>query len=555
MTSSAKKRTLAMRLVSGLEAALAVVASAAVGCSGAETDSKPPAPEFGFVQVENGKVVDESGRAVWLRGINHGLDVPSSPVGEDDYARMSALGANVVGLTIDANAFEDDEAPGFKAGGFAALDDSVRWAREQRLHLILVMGVAPGAEGPWVECGNDAFWDGPEYQERLIALWRAIAERYADEPVVAGYSLLDAPNPNRDLEQWRTLAERVAAGIREEDPRHTLIVDRALSVACVFDKNAEESFALIDDPNVLYGFDRFQPWRYVAQMLESSGLPEYSSYPSQMIEWLHDSTDSRPGLASLLLQPDETDWVERKFFYTVTDPKFVYGTPVLQSDFNPGTAYFDDIAIDEYDENFELLGRVREFDLENITSWYLWQGVAGNEVEGTGVATVSSDAHAGEASIAISGTTTNANMNREANQFPVTLGHTYELTGWIKGRDIEPTARAGLRMDFWGYRNGSAGFDRSTLEALFTDFVAWGRAHDVPLIAGPFGTGHPTFENERGGITWARDMLDIMIENELHFLYHSYNDADYGIYGTVGGYTDPSVVNQPLAELLNQKLR
>jgi len=226
---------------------------------------------------------------------------------------------------------------------------------------------------------------------------------------------------------------------------------------------------------------------------------------------------------------------------------------VLQSDRNSGTAYFDDIVVNEYDENGEFVRTVHDLDLETHVGWFLWKGDAGgNELVADGVAGTSSDAHRGDASVTLTGTETLANLNTEATRFPVKLGYTYEVSGWMKGDDSAPEGATMIRLDFWGAGTSEEGFTKSTLRDLFTDFVTWGSSRGVPLAVSEFGVGRPAFSF--GGLTYVSDMMDIMIENDLHFSFHAYHDDEWGIYSNADGLPDPDTVNQPLVDLLTEKL-
>lgn len=532
--------------------------TSACGDESAPADS---APDTGFVHVSNGRVVDGRERPLWLRGVNFGdwfYGEPEPPVMDHDgadYARAQAMGMNVVRLFVNHALLEDDDAPGeYKESGFSWIDQNVTWAREHGVRLILYATSVPG--GMSTDCGNDAFWETPELQDRFVAMWRALAERYANETVIAGYDLLARPNPNRSLEQWQELAARLTGVVRDVDSNHAMVVQRAVTVGCTFDLSAYETFVRMDDSNVVYAFDRMQPWNYVAQGIESSGVPDYGPYPDTSLErWLHASWDSRPGAPELYLPPGDSDWTEEHFYYTVTDPKFVYATVVLQSDRNAGTAYFDDIVVNEYDENGAFVRKARDYDLESHGGWILWKGDAnGHEIVAPGVAGTSPDAHRGNASVTITGTTTLANLNTDTTKFDVTLGHTYEVIGWMKGDDSAEAGTSMIRLDFWGSGESEGGFTKATLEGYFTDFVEWGNSRGVPLAVSEFGAGRPTF-GENGGLVWVNDMIDIMVESDLHFTYHSYHDDDWGIYGNAGGLPDPATVNQPLVDLFTEKLR
>lgn len=530
----------------------ALGALSALGCG----DSTPRPEKMAFVHVEGEQLVDASGAPLAIEGI--GADLSDD---ESVYAASAAMGMNFVRLYFGAADLDDVSSPdSFNAAALAGMDASVAWARRYGLQVVLALGVPPG--GSSIECKNDAFWDSAEHQSRMLELWRMLATRYAHEPAVAGYSLLDIPNPNRSIEQWRTLAERAAKTVREVDRQHTLFVGRALSVDCAFDLPASQTFVRLSDDNVVYEFDRVQPWSYVAQLTDPATtpdegtLPEFGPYPNEhklSIEhdkrvWLYWSDDSRPPTPVLKLKPEETEWTKKTFFYTVTEPQFAYAVPALQADNVAGKVYFDDLVIDELIDSTEHT--VFDLDIESPDGWYFWQGdKEGNPLEGTGVVRSESSAHRGRASASISGTTTFANLGAEDWAiFLVKPGATYRVTAWLKGEDIGDLASARVRLDFWGYSEALHGFDRSSLEEKFTDFRAWGRAARVPMAVSCFGTGRPTFENGRGGSSWISDMIDIMRERELGFVYWAYHDRDFGI-------SDGETVNEPLVDLLTEKLR
>lgn len=548
----------------GLKSLLLTAATTvlALGCGDDESKRKAAPPTL--VHVSGEQLLTPSGAPLILEGI--GLS-ESEPVAS--YPEIAALGMNHVRLYIQAATFETDSAAAsYDPNALARLDEHVAAARENGLYLVLALNVPPGGSG--FDCGNDAFWESADDQDRLLELWRMLATRYADEPVIAGYAVLDPINPNRSLEQWRELAERATRTIRAVDPGHTLFLGRALSIGCEFDRPAIETFSRLADSNVVYEFDRAQPWDYVAQLLRPAGdpegamLPEFGRYPDEerftinhaKAHWLYSSEDSRPSARALKLKPDETEWTEKSFYYTVTDPQFAYAIPVLQADRTSGKAYFDDILIEEVSEFGSRV--LFDIDLESTDGWYFWQGNGDGEElkDAPGVASVETSAHRGQASVAIRGTNSYANLaGQDWVTFLVKVGSTYRVTSWVKGEGIMPTDTARVRLDFYRYDEPLHGFNRQTLEELFVDFMAWGHAARVPMFVNGFGAGRPSFEEGRGGLTWVRDMMDIMRKQRLGFVYWGYNDRDFGLYSVSPSTPDVSTLNQPLVDLFREKLR
>jgi endoglucanase len=543
------------------------------GCGpGANAPSPSPAPGANtpLVHVENEGLVGTDGEPLLLRGVTfgdwwfEGPDPNTFDHDGTDYARVAAMGMNEVLLLFNYQILEDDAAPfTYKQSGLDWLDQNVAWAKANGLYLVPVLSTVPG--GDTGDCGNDAFWEGPEYQDRFVALWRTLAARYALEPTIAGYGLLQGPNPDQSLEQWQALGNRVIGEIRKVDSDHLLLVDAASSIACNFTLSVAQSLTLFDDHNVLYDFATFQPWNYTAQLLASTGLPDDGAYPgAEQINpdwsnatWLHASWDSRPDAESLYLPAGDTDWSEEHFYYTVTDKSFRIAQPNLQSDYNTGTIYFDDIVINEYDENANFVRVVANIDLESLDGEYLYEGDAsGNPVQGTTVVALADDAHRGKHSVSMSGATTQVNLGLLTQGFPVQLGHTYELTGWMKGKHSAPSGASMIRIDFYAYTGDLGVLDKEELGAQLDPYVAWQQANKVPLNLSGFGTGVPTFANDRGGLVWVNDMIDLLVERNLHFTYYTYHSDEWGIYSNSNrdALPDPNAINQPLVDLFTAKL-
>jgi hypothetical protein len=106
------------------------------------------------------------------------------------------------------------------------------WCKAHHIYVILCMHAAPGAQNPELMSdtvdGKPHLWTQPSiYQPWTIHLWQAIAQRYADEPIVAGYDLLDEPllseaHPNSGGRIVRDFYVRTTAAIRSVDSNHII---------------------------------------------------------------------------------------------------------------------------------------------------------------------------------------------------------------------------------------------------------------------------------------------------------------------------------------------
>ncbi|MCU0838534.1 MAG: glycoside hydrolase family 5 protein [Rhodospirillales bacterium] len=158
----------------------------------------------------------------------------------DDIRFIASLGFTVVRVPITHRLFMSEGpppafAPVFAGEGWARLDDLVDWCRDAGLRVVIDLHAAPGGQTGF---GHD---DGSGYpllfyvarhRAATVALWRAIAERYADEPTVLGYDLLNEPiAPHHDTvllnPRLEPLYRRIVAAIREVDEHHIVVLAAA----------------------------------------------------------------------------------------------------------------------------------------------------------------------------------------------------------------------------------------------------------------------------------------------------------------------------------------
>ena len=149
--------------------------------------------------------------------------------GPADAELLASIGLNCVRIPVNYRHFEDDERPFvLKEEGFARLDRAVRACADHGLYVILDLHAVPGAQNQHWHSDNPthwaSFWTQPHFQDRAVHLWEALAQRYRDEPWVAGYNPLNEP-ADVTGEAVGPFYTRVAEAIRAIDPRHVLFLD------------------------------------------------------------------------------------------------------------------------------------------------------------------------------------------------------------------------------------------------------------------------------------------------------------------------------------------
>ena len=110
-----------------------------------------------------------------------------------DIHLLKQAGFNSLRVPMHYKFFEGDSTEGFKL-----LDNVVAWCKTEGIYVILDMHAAPGGQtGANIDDSDGYPWlyDSPTKQQELFAIWQKIAKRYANNPTVLGYDLLNEPIP------------------------------------------------------------------------------------------------------------------------------------------------------------------------------------------------------------------------------------------------------------------------------------------------------------------------------------------------------------------------
>jgi hypothetical protein len=126
--------------------------------------------------------------------------------------------------------------------GFDMTDSLLKWCKANQMYLILDLHATPGGQGndlPIADRHPDqpTLWESRANQQKMIALWVKLAERYKNEPYIGGYDIInepnmgfDDPNDKRGTEEktnapLKKLMMEVTAAIRKADKKHIIIIE------------------------------------------------------------------------------------------------------------------------------------------------------------------------------------------------------------------------------------------------------------------------------------------------------------------------------------------
>jgi hypothetical protein len=259
---------LASSLLAAVGAALVLVAASFSPTALAQS-SHPSNP---MLHQQDTKIVDGDGNEVKLRGFNLGgwlvwegwifgkgiltsettiltrlqkavgaerteefrTEVYDNFITEADIEKIAQAGFNCVRVPLHHKLFDSDLA-------WKLLDRLFDWCERHRVYVVLDLHAVPGGQSKLGTADpGDArhlVWDSEENQEKTVTIWKAIAARYRQRKIIAGYDLINEPVPPSG-EALVSLYKRIIEAVWAEDPDHLIILEggKLASDFSMFDK-------------------------------------------------------------------------------------------------------------------------------------------------------------------------------------------------------------------------------------------------------------------------------------------------------------------------------
>ncbi len=247
---------------------IGIVVALVAGCTGPPSSVVPGFQRGEFAGVRDGALVDAVGRTLVLRGVNISQDnkhPPYHPEGSpfdspEGYRELSDLGVTLVRYLVEWAAVEPERGQ-YDDAYLDMVAERIGWAANAGIYVVVDMHqdlygevFSNGAPRwacdesfyetyepvtPWFEnyfsdevrgC-FDAFWSSDELRVAYAEAWRRVAVRFADEPAVIGYDIMNEPwhgNAPNAL-QWETetltgFYQQVGVAIREVAPDQLLFL-------------------------------------------------------------------------------------------------------------------------------------------------------------------------------------------------------------------------------------------------------------------------------------------------------------------------------------------
>lgn len=201
-----------------------------------------------------------------------------------DIEAISGECFNLVRVPFNHTILEDDTNPFvYKQSGWDLIDSLLTWCEENDVYVLFDMHSAPGGQSTYFVTDPDSpnMWADAAYQTRTVALWKAIANRYKNRGIVAGYDLLNEPAAPADstlLQFYEVLID----SIRTVDTNHMIFLEG---------KDASGDFSMftspLPDPNMLFTFHFYSwfVWNIPNALNEFVEVSEDLNVPVMCGEW------------------------------------------------------------------------------------------------------------------------------------------------------------------------------------------------------------------------------------------------------------------------------
>ena len=295
-----------------------------------------------------------------------------------DIDSLKSWGFNSVRLPMHYNLFtlpiEDEPIPGqqtWLTKGFELTDSLIAWCRQNEMYVILDLHAAPGGQGmdqgiSDYDPNKPSLWESARNRSKTIALWRRLAERYVDEPWVAGYDLINETNwelPG-NVALWELYFD-ITNAIREVDPHHIIFIEGNWFANDFTGLTPPWDNNLVYSPHKYWSYNDQASIQWVLNLRNTHNVPLYLGESGENSNtWFRD--------AITLLEKHQIGWAwwPMKKIESISGPVSVIKTQAYQTLLNywnnggtPPSAQFAKDALFEITENLKLENCIYQKDV------------------------------------------------------------------------------------------------------------------------------------------------------------------------------------------------
>lgn len=401
---------------------------------------------------------------------------------QQDFQNVKNLHFNCIDLELISRSFEEKH----QENQFTWLKKQIQFAKDLNLYLIFSLEKKDSSE---------------------FNTWEKIINEFKNEEQILAFNLGECTND-------------FVKKIRTIDSHHILISEQ------------KAPFEKVNDSNILYNFDFFEPVAFTHQEKKWDNLKNNQKYPHEKkLEFPTDLQKVKIDTANTKFGTGRSDWTyyESKLMRlsdSLNQDTTLIGSPILSSsNASVGSIYFNEFVIEEVNENGNTneVFRIYAYNSDNW-KWISLDGLGGfkqvrsHDIDNNDVLVIQHTEELGYC------------YNFDF-RFPIKKNHFYKISGWVKGDGISFEA-----LNCFGFLVEKSINNRPILhrnkeyiEFYTKDFLAFQKKYNVPIYL-KIGTKNNTFKQKRGGNNWIEDIKKIISPNG--YSYYNYLSKDFGIYST-----------------------
>lgn len=552
-------------------------------------DYQDPGP-VKFLAVSGRDIVDGAGRTVTVRGLGASNGVYNLKTVQEllsdnyyhlwdsDYAAMKNLGVTAVRFYLQYYWLKDAAS---RTLLFNYLDEQLRYARKYGIYLILNLHYfGLSTEAGWAE---DGYYSGDQFGKGydVPQAWDAISERYAHEPNIAAYDLLNEPQVRSGFTETNLYAlyNTLVSAIRANGDNHIISIAQPLGVTYT-----AQPFQKLADGNCIYGFSFYEPHQFTHQAFYEDEQYELGApYP-----FLQESGTYNSGVYTNSVWTGTSGvWAHYVGNWCSMD---VAGNSLSVSLCSPnlnGQVWFDDVVLERQDwpahNNLTVIplknanfGTPRNYVGNPPTASYLpagwnfgsnwtptdWDYFYSHKSEYYRLDTTEDHTGDGSGSLYVNGANVtwptsgawckwSLDSGIMPSFFPET-GYEYRISAWIKISTSNTLGRIALYSESYNY--SAVMKDQAYLANAVNVYAAWGLANNAPVYCAEFGVTNPSQrdasfpDSPAYQVDWMNDVIPLLNSGVKYWTYHVYKS--YNQRGDVFGLFDQGKEDITLQNIL-----
>lgn len=247
----------------------------------------------------------------WLSQCNHSRETYNTFIVESDIERIASWGLDHVRLPIDYELVETEDGK-YIEEGFKYIDNCLDWCKKNGLNMILDLHKTAGYSFDEFETST-GFFENEKLQDRFIALWEALTNRYGKYDNRLSFELLNEIVAPEVAVIWNSIAKRTIKAIRQYAPTIKILIGGVRN-------NSVDSIKMLDmpyDENIVYNFHFYEPLIFTHQSaywVKNMTADFRTTYPNEFAKFMSETEKFLPSEHGEILIKITQEKIDKNFF-------------------------------------------------------------------------------------------------------------------------------------------------------------------------------------------------------------------------------------------------